>query len=180
MLESDHAVVVALWPLKVTVPAVLPKLLPEIVIEAPGEPLVGLRLLIVGTSTVNPAPLLCSEPAVTITLPLLAPLGTFALMLVFDQLEIVADCPLNVTVPVVEVKLLPAIVTEAPGSPLEGVSELMIGATVNATPPLEIPPAAVTITLPVAAPLGTAACTRPLLQLVILAEVPLNVTPPLP
>jgi hypothetical protein len=141
---------------------------------------VGLRLLIVGTSTVNAAPLLCNDPAVTTTLPLLAPFGTFALMLVFDQLDTVADCPLNVTVPAVEVKLLPAIVTEAPGSPLVGVSEVITGATVNETPLLEMPPAAVNTTLPVVAPVGTVAFTSVLLQLVIVAELPLKVTPPLP
>src|SRR5437660_1240369 len=97
------------------------------VTEAPGAPLVGLRLLMVGTSTVKAEPLLCAEPAVTTIFPLLAPLGTTATMLVFDQLEMVAACPLNVTEPVVEVKLLPAIVTEAPGSPLAGVSELITG-----------------------------------------------------
>jgi hypothetical protein len=88
MLESDQLDAVAVWPLKVTVPALLPKLLPAIVTTAPGAPLAGLRLLMVGTSTVKLAPLLGNDPAVTTTFPLAAPLGTLMLMLALDQLEL--------------------------------------------------------------------------------------------
>lgn len=180
MLESDQFEVVAVWPLNVTVPALPPKLLPEIVTDMPTAPRLGFRLLIVGASTVKLTPLLCNDPAVTTTLPLLAPLGTVTPMLMFDQLETVADWPLKVTVPVVEVKLFPVIVIEAPGSPLEVLSDEMRGATVNVTPLLAMPPAAVNTTLPVVAPVGTVALTSVLLQLVTVADVPLNVTPPLP
>jgi hypothetical protein len=52
-------------------------------------------------------------------------------MLVFDQLETVADKPLNVTDPAVAVKLSPEIVTDVPGTPFPGEIELIIGATVT-------------------------------------------------
>src|SRR5436309_8165783 len=139
---SDQVVVVAACPLKVTVPAVDPKLLPVMVTEAPGAPLFGLRLLMVGANTVNAEPLLAPPDVATMTFPLVAPFGTMAVILVFVQAEVVAACPLNVTVPVVVVKFVPAMVTELPGSPLEGVKLLMAGAgrTVKATPALSTPP----------------------------------------
>jgi hypothetical protein len=74
-------------------------------------------------------------------------------MLVFDQLLIVADCPLKATVPVA-VKFSPVMVIEEPGSALVGATEVMIGATVNPTPPLASPPL-LTTTMPVVAPFGT-------------------------
>ena len=91
MLESDQPEIVAVLPLKMTVPALTPKLLPGMVTNVPDGPLAGLMLLMLGASTVNVAPLLCSPPAVITTLPLLAPFGTMATMLVSDQLEMLAD-----------------------------------------------------------------------------------------
>jgi len=120
ILVSDQLVIVADCPLKVTVPALAPKLVPVIVIEAPGAPLDGVRLVMAGASTVKAIPLLDNVPAVTTTLPFVAPLGTTAVMLVLVQFVADAACPLNVIVPVVPVKLLPAIVIDAPGSPLDG------------------------------------------------------------
>jgi hypothetical protein len=113
------------------------------------------------------------------TFPLVAPLGTLAVILVFVQAEVVAACPLNVTVPVVVVKLFPAMVTELPGSALEGVKPLMVGAggTVKTTPGLATPPAATATTFPVVAPVGTVAVMLLVVQLVIdVAGVPLNFT----
>ena len=80
-------------------------------------------------------------------------------------------------------KLVPAITTEEPTAPLLGVRLLMLGAgvTVNETPALETPPAAVTTTLPVVAPVGAVAVMLVIVQLVMVAAVPLNVTAlPLP
>jgi hypothetical protein len=177
-LLSDQLVVVAACPLKVTVPAVDPKLLPAMVTETPGPPLFGLRLLIVGANTVNAEPLLAPPDVVTMTFPLVAPLGTLAVILVFVQTEVVAACPLNVTVPVVVVKLFPAMVTELPGSALEGVKPLMVGAggTVKATPGLATPPDATATTFPVVAPIGTVAVMLLVVQVVMGAVTPLNVT----
>jgi hypothetical protein len=110
--------------------------------------------VIEGPSTLKDWPLLCIVPAVTTRFPLLAAFGTCALMLVFDQLLIEADCPLKATVPVVAVKFTPTMVIEEPGSALAGDTDVMTGATVNAAPPLWSPPL-LTTTLPVVAPFGT-------------------------
>jgi len=74
------------------------------------------------------------------------------------------------------------MVTAAPTGPESGFRLLILGApvTVNETPGLDTPPAAVTTTLPVVAPLGTVAAMLLPLQLAMLANVPLNVTEPLP
>jgi hypothetical protein len=71
---------------------------------------------------------------------------------------------------------------EEPVAPVFGVRLLMLGAavTVKLTPLLATPPAAVTTTLPVVAPVGTDAVMLVALQLETVAVVPLNVTPPLP
>ena len=50
----------------------------------------------------------------TTTLPLAAPVGTTAVMLLVVQAETAAGFPLKVTVPVVPVKFFPVMVTEAP------------------------------------------------------------------
>jgi hypothetical protein len=71
---------------------------------------------------------------------------------------------------------------EEPTAPLLGVRLVMLGAgvTVNVTPVLATPPAAVTITFPVVAPLGTVAVMLFTAQFVTVATVPLKVTVPLP
>jgi predicted Kef-type K+ transport protein len=105
-------------------------------------------------------------------------------MLPLPQLLIVAVVPLKVTLPFpcVAPKLVPVIVTDEATAPELGVRLLMFGAgvTVKFTPLLATPPAAVTTTLPVAAPVGTVAVTLLALQFVIVADVPLNLTLPLP
>lgn len=123
-LLSDQLETVALVPPNITVPVLDPKLLPAMVTEIPDEPWLGVKLMMVGVRTRKATPLVCTPPAVTTTLPLVAPLGTTATMLVLDQLETVADCPLNVTVPVVVPNVVPEIVIEAPGSALAGLKDL--------------------------------------------------------
>src|SRR5207253_1212291 len=97
----------------------------------------------VGT-TVKATPLLAAPPAVTVTFPVVAPLGTGTTMLVVDHEVGVASVPLNVTVlaPWVAPKLFPVIVTAAPTPPVAGVSDVRVavGTTVNATPLLATPP----------------------------------------
>lgn len=89
----------ATTPLKVTmlVPWVAPKFAPEIVMTAPTGPDVGLKLLMLGV-TVNASGLLANPPTVTITLPVVAPFGTSATILVAVQDVAIAEVPLNVTV----------------------------------------------------------------------------------
>jgi hypothetical protein len=122
--------------------------------------------------------LLASLDTVTITFPVVAPLGTAAAMLVSPQLDGCARVPLNVTVldPCDEPKFDPLMVTEVPTGP-EVVDRLLIAGrtTVKLTPLLESPHA-VTTTFPVVAPLGTGTAMLVALQLVGAATMPLNVT----
>src|SRR5437016_5320931 len=184
MLVSDQLEMEAVWPAKVTVPAVLPKVVPEMVIWAAAGALDGSRLLMTGRTTKN-VPLLVSPPAaVTITLPEVAPAGTVTVIwLALQLLMFVAGVPLNVTAPPWDgPKFDPLMLMVAPTPPESGPRLVMLGAppTVNRTPPLCTPPAAVTTTLPVVAPAGTVAVMLLLLQELILAVTPLHATLPLP
>src|SRR4029077_2289618 len=135
-------------PLKVIVlaPWLAPKLVPAIVTAVPTKPLAGARLVTVGGGavTVNATPLLATPPTVTTTLPVVAPAGTCVLMLVADHVVGAAVMPLKVIVlaPWLAPKLVPAIVTAAPTTPLVGARLVTVGvaSTVNATPLLATPP----------------------------------------
>jgi hypothetical protein len=90
-----------------------------------------------GVVTVKSSPLLATPPTVTTTLPLVAPAGTGATMLVALQLVGVAAVPLNVTVlvPCVPPMFVPAIVTGVPTGPEVGLKLVMVtGVTVKFTP----------------------------------------------
>src|SRR3982074_2048882 len=129
--------------------------------------------------TVKFPPLLAVPPTATTTLPMVAPLGTVATMLVALQLVVVAVVPLKVTAPVAP-KLAPVMVTAVPTGPVVGFRLVIEGAeevTVKFTPLLATPPT-VTTTLPVVAPPGADATMLVALQLVVLAVVPLKVTAP--
>ena len=182
MLEALQLVELAAVPLKVTVlePCDVPKFDPAMVTEAPTGPEAGLRLeMLGGTKTVKGAPLLARPLTVTTTLPVAAPLGTGTTMLVAFQLVGVAAVPLKMTVlePCDAPKFDPAMVTEAPTGPEAGLRLEMLGGTKTAkgTPLLARPPT-LTITFPVAAPLGTGTTMLVALQLVGAAAVPLKVT----
>ena len=175
---------VAVTPLKLTepVPWVEPKLLPVIVTEEPTRPEVGLREAMDGVpGTVKAEPALATPLTVTKTLPVVAPVGTTAVIDVALQLVIeVAVTPLNVTllVPCVEPKLVPVMTTEAPTAPVAGLRLVMVGvgSTVKGDPALDTP-LTVTTTLPVVAPVGTTAVIDVLLQAVIeVAATPLKLT----
>ena len=99
MVVAFQLVGVAAVPLKVTVlvPCDAPKLAPVIVTDVPTGPVNGFRVKIFG-GTVNRTPLLAKPATVTTTLPVEAPPGTWATMLMLFQLVTVADMPLNVTV----------------------------------------------------------------------------------
>ena len=79
----------------------------------------------------NEVPVLASPPTVTTTLPVVAPVGTGATMLVADQLVGVAAIPLNVTVllPCVAPNPVPVIVTAVATGPLVGDKPVMTGVT---------------------------------------------------
>jgi hypothetical protein len=166
----------------VLVPWVAPKFAPLIATEVPTSPDVGFRLVMLGggTVTVKLTPLLATPPTVTTTLPVVAPAGTVATMLVALQLVGAPAVPLKLTVlvPCVAPKLAPVIVTLAPTNPDPGFTPVMLGpgaVTVKFTPLLAAPPT-VTTTFPVVAPAGTGTTMLDALQLVGTAEMPLNFT----
>jgi len=184
MLVALQLVGVVATPLNVTalVPCIAPKFAPAIVTDAPTNPDVGFRLVMLGaaTVTVKLTPLLATPPTVTTTFPVVAPAGTGAAMLAALQLVGVAVIPLKVTalVPCVAPKFAPAIVTDAPTNPEFGLKLVMLGAgtvTVKLTPLLAAPPT-VTTTFPVVAPAGTAVTMLVALQLVATATTPPKVT----
>src|SRR5689334_1091408 len=137
----------------------------------PVTPLDGLRVVSDGVK-VKTTELLALPFTVTTTLPVPAPVGTGAVMLVALQELGVAVTPLNVTVlvPFVAPKLVPVTVTPVPTPPEMGDSEEMPGDTVNATALLATPPT-VTITLPPVAPAGTGTVMLLALQAVGVAAV---------
>src|SRR5579884_2740114 len=127
---------------------------------------------------VNTTPLLTCPP--TVTLPVVAPVGTGTTIPVLLQLVGTARVPLKLTVllPCVAPKFAPVMVTAVPTGPDPGDKLLMLGAgmvTVKAMPLLTCPPT-VTVTLPVVAPVGTGATMLVALQLVGTAVVPLKLT----
>jgi hypothetical protein len=128
---------------------------------------------------VKRTPLLAAPDTVTTTFPVVAPVGTGVVILVAPQLVGFATIPLNVTtlVPCPAPKFVPVIVTAVPAPPDVGLTFAMLGdtGTVNTTEELACPPT-LTTTLPVVAPLGTGTTMLVALQLVGVAEVPLNVT----
>jgi hypothetical protein len=135
MLVPLQLVGVAAVVLKVTVlvPCVAPKFAPAIVTAVPTDPDDGVRLVMLGGGggdvTVKVIPLLATPFTVTTTFPVVAPLGTGAMMLVPLQLVGVAPVPLNVTVlvPCVAPKFVPPIVTVVPTTPDDGVRLVMLG-----------------------------------------------------
>ena len=116
--EGLQVTVPAATPLNVTEP-LDPKLLPLIVTNALAGAGLGEMVVIFGAGplTVNGTPLLACPPAVTTTLPLVAPLGTVTAMELTFQLLTAAAVPLKVTVPCVEPKVVPVIVTGVPTGP---------------------------------------------------------------
>src|SRR5437867_12842285 len=85
------------------------------------------RLSVGGTVTVKLLTLV-AVPAGVVTLigPVVAPLGTVAVIWVLEFTVKPAVVPLKVTA-VVPMKLLPLIVTMVPTGPLGGLKELMVG-----------------------------------------------------
>jgi len=173
---------VAPAPLKVTVLVACadPKFVPVIVTTLPILAEVVDKLAMFGCwNTANDAALLATPLTVTTTLPVVAPLGTGTTMLVGLQVIAVPGVPLNVIVllPCDEPRFTPVIVAGVPGVPELGDRPTMDGAceTVNGMALLAAP-LTVTTTFPVVALLGTGATILVELQLVGVADVPLNVT----
>lgn len=180
MLEAPQLVEFAGVPLNVTNPGTDPKLVPVIVTGVPAEPEVVERLEMVGVGSVTEKlkGLLACPATVTITFPVVAPLGTGATMLAGPHDVGVAVTPLNVTVldPCVEPKFAPLIVTEVPTLAELGLMPVIPGPepTTRIGPLLARPPT-VTTTGPVVAPLGTGTLMLVEAQVVGVPTTPLNV-----
>src|SRR6185503_11157547 len=160
------------------------KWLPLMVTDVPTAPLDGEKLLIVGADplvTVKFEPLVAvPDPVVTVILPVVAPLGTLAVIRPSFATLKLADVPLNRTL-VAPVKWLPLMVTDVPTAPLEGEKLLIVGAdplvTVKFEPLVAVPDPVVTVILPVVAPAGTDDITWVFETKLNVADVPLNFTP---
>jgi hypothetical protein len=101
MLLTPQLLTVAVVPLNVTFPLPCddPKFDPAITMEEPTAPVLGVRLVMLGAGvTVNSTPVLAVPLTVTTTLPVVAPVGTLAVMLLELKLVMVAVVPLNFTV----------------------------------------------------------------------------------
>src|SRR6266446_6554682 len=137
MLAALQLVGVAVTPLNFTVlvPCTAPKFAPLIVTGVPTNPDAGFRPVMLGTGavTVNATPLLATPPTVTTTLPVVAPAGTAATMLVALQLVGVAVIPLNcnMLVPCTAPKFAPLIVTGVPTNPGPGFTVSVAAALVT-------------------------------------------------
>ena len=133
ILVTVLPVTIALVPLNLTalLAGVVSKFVPVIVTGAPKTPLVGLKLLIVGAGiTVKFVELVPVMPfTVTVIFPVVAPVGTVVVMLVFVLAVATAVVPLNFTALFAKAgsKLVPVIVTTAPIPPLVGSKDVIVG-----------------------------------------------------
>jgi hypothetical protein len=98
---------------------------------------------------------------VTVIGPVLAPVGTTAVIWVEElTVKLVEATPPNFT-EVVPVKFVPTIVTEVPAGPLVGENEVIVGEPAGVTVKFDelvaVPPGVVRLILPVCAPEGTTA-----------------------
>jgi hypothetical protein len=97
----------------------------------PAPPVIGDKLVMLGAVTVNGLPLLAVTPIVTTTLPVVAPVGTAALIdVALHNVIVVAAVPLNFTelVPWLVPKPVPVIVTDMPAPPEVGDRLVILGA----------------------------------------------------
>jgi hypothetical protein len=100
---------------------------PVMVTDVPVEPLVGVKLVMVGTTEKFDDVDTVSLSTVTLTGPDVAPVGTVVTIVVLVALVTVAVVPLNLTVLLAAVVLKPepVIVTVSPMVPLDGEKEVM-------------------------------------------------------
>jgi hypothetical protein len=156
--ESSVTVKVG-WAVVLNVTALAPvNPVPVIVTGVPTDPLVGLKLETVGTGgavTLYDVDEVATPPGVvTVMVPLVAPVGTVAVMWESFVNEKVADTVWNATA-VTPVNPDPLITTEVPTGPLVGLKLAIAGFTVNVPDEVAVPPGVVTVILPVVAPPGT-------------------------
>ena len=102
--------------------------------------------------------LLLAEPPLVLTaiFPVLAPLGTVAVICESEFTVKVAATPPKVTL-VVCLRPLPVMTTEVPTGPCAGVKPVSLGSTRNVWLLVRVVAPVVTVTAPVRAPAGTVA-----------------------
>lgn len=139
----------------------LVKLVPFITTEVPIAPLAGEKLVKVGLATTVKLVALVAVPplVVTVTLPVIAAVGTVTVAVVRVAADTVAAMAPNFTVGfrvVALVKPVPAITMLAPIAPLLGVSPVMVGCgkTLKFAMLAVVPATVVTVIGPVLAPGG--------------------------
>lgn len=170
----------ALVPSNFTVTAPV-KSVPVRTTVVPTGPVAGENEVIVGAPTVTVKSVeLVAVPfaVVTVILPVEAPAGTVALILVDEVTVKVAETPLNFT-DEAPVKPVPLIVTVVPTGPLFGENDEIVGGvgvTVKLLALVAVPPGVVTVMAPVEAPEGTVAVIWVLEFTVKVALVPANLT----
>jgi hypothetical protein len=174
---------VAAVPLKVT-PVAPVKFVPVMVTLVPTGPKVGVNEVIVGAPaavvTLKPWELQSLPPGVvTQIFPVVAPLGTVAVIFVEDFTVNVAEAPWNVTL-VAPVKFVPVIVTVVPTGPEVGEKEVTVGGAAAVTVKFwelaAVPSGVVTLIGPVVAPEGTVVVILVFEFAVNVADTPSNVT----
>jgi hypothetical protein len=184
---ESTVLVVAATPLKVTEVVVKPvplKFVPVILTCVPTGPKAGVNDVIVGAGTTTKSAALVAVPMVFVTLilPVVAPVGTVAVIDVAEfTVTEVAVVALNLTV-VVPQNFVPVIVTIVPIGPAVGVNEVMVGAAGAASTvksaTLAVSGSGVwTVILPVVAPAGTAAVTLVLVRPVSVVWLPAGAVP---
>src|SRR5439155_20198203 len=149
-------------------------------LAASSRPGLSSRLPVVEVVTGKLPALVAVPPGVVTWIgPLVAPLGTVAVIWVLVFTVKLAAALLKKVTEVAPVKLVPLIVTWVPTGPLVGVKELIVGGeavTVKLPALVAVPPGAVTLIDPEVAPLGTVAVIWVLVFTVKLAAVPLKAT----
>jgi hypothetical protein len=150
------------------------RFVPVIVTTVPGCPLLGENEVIVGLGTTVNALALDAVPAAVVTemTPVVAPVGTDAVIEVAEAtVYAVAATPLNFTA-VAPARLVPAMVTTVPTPPDVGVKPVTVGrlvvvVTVKSDALVAVPAGLVTLIFPVVAPVGTTTLKYPPVRTVI-------------
>jgi acyl-CoA-binding protein len=130
------------------------KLVPVMTTVVPAEPLVGVKLVMVGAGTVKMA-LVATAPLVTRMGPEVAPVGTLTVIWVGELTTKPGAATLLKLTAVVPVKLVPVMTTLVPARPLVGVKLVMVGAGTVKLVLLVAVAMFVTRIGPVVAPAGT-------------------------
>jgi hypothetical protein len=155
------------------------KLVPKIAMDVPTPPAFGDRLLILGVTENEAALVTVPADVVTEILPLVAPAGTVALILVALATVNTAPVPLNLTELALE-NPIPSIATAVPTLPLFGEKPVMVRpapVTVKLMGLVPVPAGVVTVIRPEVAPAGTVVWMFPGPMTVNgVANVPLNRT----